>query len=60
MGGSSEGKLRITDRKTLEFFCTLSPENNGGFVSVRTKARQLGIEQGDAVVIKVRSDGREY
>ena len=60
MGGVSEGKLTITDKKTLEFSGTLSLENNGGFASVRTKAKTLGLEKGDTVVAKVRGDGREY
>ena len=60
MGGVSEGKFKITDKKTLEFFGTLSLENNGGFASVRTNAKKLGLEKGDTVVAKVRGDGREY
>ena len=60
MGGVSEGKFKITDEKTLEFFGTLSLENNGGFASVRTKAKKLGLEKGDTLVAKVRGDGREY
>jgi monofunctional biosynthetic peptidoglycan transglycosylase len=60
MGGVSEGKLRITAEKTLEFFGTLSLENNGGFASVRTKAKKLNLEKGDTLVAKVRGDGREY
>ena len=60
MGGVSEGKFKITDKKALEFFGTLSLENNGGFASVRTKAKKLGLEKGDTVVAKVRGDGREY
>lgn len=59
MGGISEGNFRVT-AKTLEFFGTLSLENNGGFTSVRTKAKQLGLEDGDAVVARIRGDGREY
>jgi len=60
MGGVSEGKFQIADQKTLEFFGTLSLENNGGFASVRTKAKKLGLVKGDTVVAKVRGDGREY
>lgn len=60
MGGVSEGKFKITDAKTLEFFGTLSLANNGGFASVRTKAKKLGFEKGDTLVAKVRGDGREY
>lgn len=60
MGGVSEGKFKITDKKTLEFFGTLSLANNGGFASVRTKGKKLGLEKGDTLVVKVRGDGREY
>ena len=60
MGGISEGKFTITDKMTLEFFGTLSLENNGGFASVRSKAKKLGLEKGDTVVAKVKGDGREY
>jgi monofunctional biosynthetic peptidoglycan transglycosylase len=60
MGGVSDGKFQITDAKTMEFFGTLSLANNGGFASVRTKPKNLGLEKGDTVVAKVRGDGREY
>jgi len=60
MGGVSEGNFKITDKKTLEFFGTLSLENNGGFASVRTKAKKLGLEKGNIISAKVRGDGREY
>ena len=60
MGGVSEGKFKITDKKTLEFFGTLSLKNNGGFASVRTKAKKLGLEKGDTLIARVHGDGREY
>ena len=60
MGGVSEGKFKITDTKTMEFFGTLSLENNGGFASVRTKAKKLSLEKGDTLVAKIRGDGRQY
>ena len=60
MGGISDGKFKITGEKTLEFFGTLSLENNGGFASVRTNAKKLGLQKGDTVVAKLRGDGREY
>ncbi len=59
MGGVSEGQFKITEKNTLEFFGTLSLENNGGFASVRTKAKKLGFEKGDTVVAKVRDNGWE-
>lgn len=59
MGGVSEGTFMVTG-KTLEFSGMLSLENNGGFTSVRTKARKIGLEAGDTVVARVRGEGREY
>jgi NADH dehydrogenase [ubiquinone] 1 alpha subcomplex assembly factor 1 len=60
MGGVSDGRFRITPDKTLEFFGTLSLENNGGFASVRTKPTDLDIQAGDTLVVRVKGDGREY
>jgi len=60
MGGISEGRFKITGDKTLEFFGALSLENNGGFASVRSRPKKLGLEKSDAVVARVRGDGREY
>ena len=60
MGGVSEGKFKITDAKTLEFFGNLSLDNNGGFASVRTKAKKLGLVPGDTLVARVRGDARDY
>lgn len=60
MGGVSDGRFRITPEKTLEFFGTLSLENNGGFASVRSRATNLDIGPGDSIVVRVTGDGREY
>lgn len=60
MGGVSEGKAHRTAHKTLEFSGTLSLENNGGFASVRSKPRELSLEQGDVLIARVRGDGRQY
>lgn len=60
MGGVSEGNLRITDDKTLEFYGSLSLENNGGFASVRCRPTKLDLSQFEAVEFKVRGDGRTY
>jgi NADH dehydrogenase [ubiquinone] 1 alpha subcomplex assembly factor 1 len=60
MGGVSDGRFKITDGKTLEFFGTLSLENNGGFASVRTRPGELGLSDGDDLVVRVKGDGREY
>jgi len=60
MGGVSDGRFRITPDKTLEFFGTLSLENNGGFASVRTKPADLDLKAGDTIAVRVKGDGREY
>jgi NADH dehydrogenase [ubiquinone] 1 alpha subcomplex assembly factor 1 len=60
MGGVSDGRFRISAERTLEFFGTLSLENNGGFASVRTRQRNLALKKGEVLVARVRGDGREY
>jgi NADH dehydrogenase [ubiquinone] 1 alpha subcomplex assembly factor 1 len=60
MGGVSDGRFTITDAGTLDFFGTLSLENNGGFASVRTKPMELDIKAGDTIVVRVKGDGRDY
>ena len=60
MGGVSEGKFRISDRGILEFYGTLSLENNGGFASARSRPKKLGLADGDVIVARVRGDGRQY
>ena len=60
MGGRSVGRFKLSADKKLEFFGTLSLENNGGFASVRARGAKLGLEKGDSIVARVRGDGREY
>jgi|GEM_PF-279534 transforming growth factor-beta-induced protein len=60
MGGRSEGKVRLTEDETLEFYGNLSLRNNGGFASARSKAQNFELEDGDTLVARVRGDGREY
>ena len=59
MGGVSDGNVRITEQN-LEFYGTLSLENNGGFASVRSKAAKMDLSKYDGLVFKVRGDGRDY
>jgi transforming growth factor-beta-induced protein len=60
MGGRSDGRFKINEDKNMEFFGTLSLENNGGFASVRSRGSNLGLEKGDSIVARVRGDGRVY
>lgn len=46
MGGVSDGRFKITEDGAMEFFGTLSLENNGGFASVRTKPTDFDIKTG--------------
>lgn len=60
MGGRSQGQFRINNDKNLEFFGTLSLENNGGFASVRSRGVGMKLKKTDSILMKVRGDGREY
>jgi monofunctional biosynthetic peptidoglycan transglycosylase len=60
MGGRSDGRFKMTDSKTMEFFGTLSLENNGGFASVRSRPTTVNLKSGDSIAARVRGDGREY
>lgn len=60
MGGVSQGTFRITDQKTLLLFGTLSLENNGGFASIRSRPKALGLQRGDFLRVRARGDGRQY
>ena len=50
MGGVSDGRFKMNDDKNMEFFGTLSLENNGGFASVRAGGAKLGLKKGDGIV----------
>jgi monofunctional biosynthetic peptidoglycan transglycosylase len=60
MGGVSEGRLKITDQGLMEFSGVLSLENNGGFASVRSRRGDLGLRPDDALLVRLKGDGREY
>ncbi|WP_296454838.1 CIA30 family protein [Rubinisphaera sp.] len=60
MGGRSEGRFKINDDNKMEFFGTLSLENNGGFASVRARGEISALELDDVIVARVKGDGREY
>ncbi len=60
MGGRSDGRFRINQQQQMEFYGTLSLENNGGFASVRSRGTNFGLTEGDSIVTRVRGDGREY
>ena len=60
MGGISEGGARVTGDDILKFSGNLSLENRGGFASIRSEAKKLGLQDGEALVVRIRGDGRQY
>jgi NADH dehydrogenase [ubiquinone] 1 alpha subcomplex assembly factor 1 len=60
MGGRSDGRFKINDDRNMEFFGTLSLENNGGFASVRARGGNIALHKDDVIVVRVKGDGREY
>lgn len=60
MGGVSKGSFRITKDETLEFFGTLSLENQGGFASIRSRPADLQLGAYDTLAVRVKGDGRTY
>ena len=60
MGGESDGHVKITEAKTLEFTGKLSLANKGGFASVRSEAKPLRFQPGETLIAKLRGDGRDY
>jgi len=60
MGGVSNSNVdRVTD-DTVRFSGTLSLENNGGFASMRSSGRMPNLNGADAVILRVKGDGRTY
>lgn len=60
MGGVSTGQLRQTSQGTAVFAGRLSLENNGGFASVRSRARQRDLSAYRGIALRVRGDGGRY
>ena len=60
MGGRSVGRFEINDEKNLVFYGTLSLQNNGGFASVRAWGDHLSMSKDDAIIARVKGDGRSY
>jgi len=60
MGGRSKSSWERLDGKNAKFTGKLSLENNGGFCSVRTYPKDLGLNRTQGFLIKVLGDGRSY
>ena len=59
MGGVSSSRIEIADDIGV-FAGYLSLANNGGFASVRTDVSEFDLSGHEALVLRVRGDGRTY
>ncbi len=60
MGGISEGGFEQATDTTAAFQGALSLDNNGGFSTIRSTARDLMLSGYSGLTIRVRGDGRTY
>ena len=59
MGGVSRGGAKLVDG-SLHFRGILSLENNGGFSSIRSGGTTRDLSAAQAIVLRVKGDGRTY
>ena len=60
MGGRSTSRAVMNNEGQMVFSGNLSLENNGGFASVRSSPKDLGLRAGQSVRLRVLGDGRVY
>jgi monofunctional biosynthetic peptidoglycan transglycosylase len=60
MGGISKSNVTLSDDGTVKFSGTLSPDNNGGFASIRAYLENDDISGYDGVTLKAKGDGNLY
>lgn len=60
MGGISKSNFTLNKNESAKFTGTLSPDNNGGFASVRTHVEENNLNDFDGVIIKSKGDGNLY
>lgn len=60
MGGISKSSFILTEEGSAKFSGTLSPDNNGGFASVRAFIEENDLNGFTGVIIKARGDGNKY
>ena len=59
MGGISESRFEINSDSTATFSGTVSPDNNGGFASVRASLKNE-FNDFEGAIIRVKGDGNIY
>lgn len=60
MGGRSKSQAAVTAEGYLRFTGRISLQNNGGFASIRSRPRPLGITNSGSIALRVKGDGRRY
>ncbi|MCC5024845.1 MAG: CIA30 family protein [Candidatus Synoicihabitans palmerolidicus] len=60
MGGLSQSRLTWVGDGVARFSGELSLRNNGGFASIRSNGRLPDLKGHDAVVLRVKGDGRRF
>jgi len=60
MGGVSKSSFYLTTNATALFSGNVSLENNGGFASVRSPARDSKLKGFEGILLLVKGDGKTY
>lgn len=60
MGGVSEGHFEVTEDNILRLFGNVSPENNGGFASIKSTDKLIDLSNYSGIELKVKGDGKKY
>lgn len=60
MGGISRARLVPAGPGVARFEGTLSLDNNGGFATIRSRARDLDLDGANALRLRIKGDGRTY
>ncbi|MBL1214604.1 MAG: CIA30 family protein [Ignavibacteriae bacterium] len=60
MGGVSKASFTLSEEGYASFEGILSPDNNGGFASVRAELDSNGFENFDGVIVRAKGDGNIY
>ncbi len=60
MGGVSKSNMTLSEDGSAKFSGTLSPDNNGGFASIRAYIEGNELNDYSGVIIKAKGDGNIY
>ena len=60
MGGISQSEMKVQNDGFANFSGSVSPDNNGGFASIRAMIETNSEEKYKGVIIRVKGDGKKY